>query len=58
MKFSSKNFRDACIENFDLYKRALTISAPILYGYLGNVEDLSTYQDSEEEIMKRMASTD
>lgn len=58
MKFSSKNFRDECIENFDLYKRALTISAPILYGYLGNVEDLSTYQDSEEEIMKRMASTD
>ena len=58
MKFSSKNFRDECIENFDLYKRVLTISAPILYGYLGNVEDLSTYQDSEEEIMKRMASTD
>ena len=58
MKFSSKNFRNECIENFDLYKRALTISAPILYGYLGNVEDLSTYQDSEEEIMKRMASTD
>ena len=58
MKFSSKNFREECIENFDLYKRALTISAPILYGYLGNVEDLSTYQDSEEEIMKRMASTD
>ena len=58
MKFSSKNFRDECINNFDLYKRALTISAPILYGYLGNVEDLSTYQDSEEEIMKRMASTD
>ena len=58
IKFSSKNFREACIENFDLYRRALTVSSPILYSYLGNIEDLSTYQDSEEVIMQRMAAMD
>lgn len=56
MKFSSKDFRNACIDNVELYKKAVQVSAPYLYDYLGNVEDLSTYQDSEEEILKRMST--
>jgi hypothetical protein len=54
IKFSSKNFREECINNFDLFRRALTISAPIMYSYLGNVEDLDQYNESEDEILARM----
>ena len=54
MKFSSKDFHNACEQNFDLFKRAVTVASPILYGYLGNVEDLESYSESNEEILKRM----
>ena len=54
MKFSSKDFREACMAEPLLFQRAVKISAPILYGYLGNAEDLQSYEDSEEEIAKRL----
>lgn len=54
IKFSSKDFRAACIENPTLFRVAVKVCAPMLYGYLGNAEDLSSYDDAPEEINKRL----
>ena len=57
MKFSSKDFRDACITNRDLYKTAVIAALPILYSYLGNLEDMDSYQESNEVLAERFRAT-
>ena len=54
MKFASKDFRDACIENPTLFRVAVKVCAPILYSHLGNSEDLSSYDDAPDEVVKRL----
>ena len=54
LKFASKDFRNACLEKPDLFKRASLVAAPYLYGYLGNADDLASYDEPNEEVLKRL----
>ena len=58
IKFSSKNFRNACKENVDLFKLAVKVLAPTLYSYLGSSDDLDSYNETPEEIAARMNKSD
>ena len=54
MKFDSRNFTDLCMNDFEFYKEAMVCAGPALYGLLGNSDDLSNYDESEEEVNKRL----
>ena len=54
IKFSSKNFRDECINNPELFRLAVKVMAPTLYSYLGSSDDLDSYTESPEESAARM----
>ena len=54
IKFSSKNFRDECINNPELFRLAVKVMAPTLYSYLGSSDELDSYTESPEESAARM----
>ena len=57
MKFDSRKFSQLCREDPKLFKEAMLCAAPSLYGYLANAEDLNYLEEKDDEVMKRLESS-
>ena len=54
LKFDSREFSDLCANDTEFYKEACRCAGPYLYAMLGNSDDLSDYDESDEEVSKRL----
>ena len=54
LKFDSREFSTLCENDPKFFKEALICAGPSLYGFLGNGDDLTKYEEADDEVRKRL----